>query len=58
MGCLPVILLFIIGSGAGWWLAGQAGALWGAGIGIVAGVLAGLVLLAIVHHLRASADKS
>lgn len=58
MGCLPVILLFVIGTGAGWLFAGQAGALWGAGIGIVAGALAGLALLAVLHHVRARDDPS
>lgn len=39
MGCLPVPLLFLVGFGVGYFVDGQRGALWGAGIGLVAGVI-------------------
>jgi hypothetical protein len=40
MGCLPLLLLFPLGCGVGYLLAGQTGALWGAGIGFLLGLLA------------------
>lgn len=40
MGCLPLPLLFLAGFGLGWLLGGATGALWGAGIGLVLGLLA------------------
>lgn len=40
MGCLPLLLLFPLGCGLGWLLGGSTGALWGAGIGLVLGLLA------------------
>ncbi|MBB5360877.1 hypothetical protein HDE76_004125 [Rhodanobacter sp. ANJX3] len=39
MGCLPVPLFFLIGFGVGYLVDGQHGALWGAGIGLVVGVI-------------------
>lgn len=39
MGCLPVLLLFLRGAGVGYLLGGDAGALWGAGLGVVLGLL-------------------
>ena len=44
MGCLPVPLFFLIGFGVGYLVDGQHGALWGAGIGLVAG-LAGMGIM-------------
>ncbi len=41
MGCLPIPLLFLLGFGLGYAVAGPSGALWGAGIGLILG-LAGL----------------
>jgi len=40
MGCLPLLLLFPLGCGAGYLIAGQIGALWGAAIGFLLGLLA------------------
>ncbi len=40
MGGLPVLLLFPLGAGAGYLCGGAAGALWGAGGGLVLGLLA------------------
>jgi hypothetical protein len=40
MGCLPLLLLFPLGCGIGWLLGGSTGALWGAGIGLVLGLVA------------------
>jgi hypothetical protein len=39
MGCLPLLLLFPLGFGIGYLVAGAIGGLWGAGIGFVLGVL-------------------
>ncbi|OZB60068.1 MAG: hypothetical protein B7X33_05870 [Lysobacterales bacterium 13-68-4] len=40
IGCLPIPLLFLAGFGLGWLIGGATGALWGAGIGLVLGLLA------------------
>ncbi len=40
MGCLPLLLLFPLGCGVGYLVAGQIGALCGAGIGFLLGLLA------------------
>lgn len=45
MGCLPLIVLFVLGIGTGWWLGGPTGAVWGAGIGLATGIVAGLALV-------------
>lgn len=48
MGCLPLLLLFPLGFGVGYLIAGDAGALWGAGIGLLLGLLAmGLFIKAL-----------
>lgn len=52
MGCLPLIVLFVLGTGIGWWLGGPTGAVWGAGIGLTAGAVLGLVLVYILHRAR------
>ncbi|WP_199909848.1 hypothetical protein [Rhodanobacter thiooxydans] len=39
MGCLPILLLFPLGFGVGYLLAGNSGALWGTGIGLLLGLL-------------------
>ena len=41
MGCFPLIVLFALGTGVGYALDGHLGALWGAGIGLLLGLLAG-----------------
>ena len=38
MGCLPILLLFPLGAGVGYLIAGSIGALWGAGTGLIAGL--------------------
>lgn len=50
MGCLPIIVLFVLGSGLGWWLGGATGAVWGAGIGIALGIAAGVVLVYLLRR--------
>ncbi len=50
MGCLPVLLLFPLGFGVGYLIAGERGAAWGSG----AGLLLGLLLMALlIKALRA-----
>ena len=49
MGCFPLILLFALGTGIGYVSAGRAGALWGAGIGLLLGIVSGV---AMVHWMR------
>lgn len=48
MGCLPILLLFPLGFGVGYLVAGNPGALWGAGLGLVLGVL----LMILIKALR------
>ena len=45
MGCLPVPLFFLIGFGIGYFIDGQHGALWGAGIGLVIGLIGMVVMI-------------
>lgn len=45
MGCLPLPIVFLLGCGIGYALAGQAGALWGGGIGLLAGLALGWIVL-------------
>ena len=49
MGCLPVLLLFPTGFGIGYLIAGDLGALWGAGVGLLLGVL---LMIAFIKALR------
>lgn len=39
MGCLPVWLWFPLGAGRGYVIAGESGSLWGAGGGVLLGLL-------------------
>jgi hypothetical protein len=50
MGCLPILLLFPLGFGIGYLFDGQTGALWGAGTGLLLGLL---VMALFVRALRA-----
>lgn len=52
MGCLPLLLLFPLGCGVGYLIAGQAGALWGAGIGLLLGLLAMALLVKALRGRR------
>lgn len=56
MGCLPIIILFVLGTGLGWWLGGSTGAVWGAGIGIALGIVSGLILVAMLHRARTDSN--
>jgi hypothetical protein len=49
VGCLPVLLLFPLGFGIGYLVAGNLGAIWGAGIGLLLGVL---LMIAFIKALR------
>ncbi|MGP1667478.1 MAG: hypothetical protein ACTS5I_16550 [Rhodanobacter sp.] len=50
MGCLPILLLFPLGFGVGYLLAGNSGALWGAGSGLTLGLL---LMVLFIKALRA-----
>lgn len=50
MGCLPIIILFVLGTGVGWWLDGATGAVWGAGVGIAIGIVAGSILVFMLRR--------
>lgn len=45
MGCLPIPLFFLVGVGIGYAAAGERGALWGAGAGLVVGLIGMAALL-------------
>jgi hypothetical protein len=48
MGCLPVLLLFPLGFGAGYLIGGEHGAAWGTGGGLLLGLLLmGLLIKAL-----------
>jgi len=58
MGCLPVLLLFPLGAGVGYLVGGDVGALWGAGLGVVLGLLLmGLLIRAMRHRPPLSAKS-
>ncbi len=52
MGCLPVLLLFPLGAGIGYLIGGELGALWGAGIGVVLGLLLLGLLIRMMRQRR------
>ncbi|MBU6247498.1 MAG: hypothetical protein KGN77_07050 [Xanthomonadaceae bacterium] len=52
MGCLPLPLLFLAGFGLGWLIDGATGALWGAGIGLLLGLLAMSWLVRAIRRRR------
>ena len=52
MGCLPVPICFLLGCGIGYLAAGQMGALWGAGIGLLVGLVGMGVLVKALRGNR------
>ena len=52
MGCLPLLLLFPLGFGVGYLIAGQMGALWGDGIGFLLGLLAMVLFIKALRGRR------
>ncbi|MEO9079433.1 MAG: hypothetical protein ABI268_08985 [Rhodanobacter sp.] len=50
MGCLPLLLLFPLGFGMGYLISGPSGALWGAGIGLLLGVLVMWLFIRALRH--------
>ena len=52
MGCLPVLLLFPLGAGIGYLVAGELGMLWGAGIGVMLGLLLMGLLIRAMRQRR------
>jgi len=52
MGCLPILLLFPLGFGVGYLLAGNSGALWGAGIGLLLGLLSMVLFIKALRGRR------
>ncbi|MEO9214522.1 MAG: hypothetical protein ABI227_02565 [Rhodanobacter sp.] len=52
MGCLPLLLLFPLGFGIGYLVAGATGSLWGAGIGFLLGVLAMVMFIKALRGRR------
>lgn len=45
MGCFPLIFTFALGTGIGYAVNGPSGALWGAGIGLLLGIVSGVALV-------------
>lgn len=52
MGCFPLIVLFVLGTGIGYAVSGRAGALWGAGIGLALGLAAGVLMVRLMRGDR------
>ena len=52
MGCLPVLLLFPLGAGLGYLIAGKLGSLWGAGVGVLLGLLLMGLLIRAMRQRR------
>ncbi|WP_019466726.1 hypothetical protein [Dyella japonica] len=52
MGCLPLPILFVLGFLIGRAVAGNNGALWGAGIGLVLGIVLGGLLVMMIRRRR------
>lgn len=52
MGCLPLPILFVLGFFIGRAVAGDNGALWGAGIGLASGLVLGGLLLMLLRRKR------
>ncbi|GAB3022686.1 MULTISPECIES: hypothetical protein [Oleiagrimonas] len=50
MGCFPLILTFVLGTGIGYAIDGRAGALWGAGIGLLVGIVSGVALMNMMRR--------
>ena len=58
MGCLPLPLLFLLGFGLGYLLDGRAGAMIGAGIGLLLGLLAMGWMVRAMRGRRSSGAQS
>lgn len=52
MGCLPLIVALLAGTGIGYLVAGPAGALWGFGCGLLAGILAAAAFAAFLRRSK------
>ncbi len=52
MGCFPVLALLLVGFGVGYLVDGRPGALWGAGIGLVVGAIAGVLVMWSLRRMR------
>ena len=52
MGCLPVMLLLVVGFGVGYAIDGRGGAVVGAGIGLLLGAVAGIALMHLLRGRR------
>jgi hypothetical protein len=52
VGCLPLPILFVLGFLIGRAVAGNNGALWGAGIGLVVGLLLGGLFVMLIRRRR------
>jgi NhaP-type Na+/H+ or K+/H+ antiporter len=57
MGCLPLIVLFALGTGIGYAVDGRHGALWGAGIGLVLGLASGAALVKLLRGARRPSSR-
>jgi hypothetical protein len=52
MGCLPLMVLFALGTGIGYVAAGPSGALWGAGAGLLLGLVSAAIMMKLIRAGR------
>ena len=52
MGCLPLPILFVLGFVIGRAVAGNNGAIWGAGIELVLGIVLGGLFIMLIRRRR------
>jgi NhaP-type Na+/H+ or K+/H+ antiporter len=52
MGCLPLIILFVLGALIGDVFWGNTGLLWGSGIGLVLGLISGVALIWVIRKAK------
>lgn len=52
MGCLPILLFLPLGGGVGYVLGGEPGAVWGAGIGLLVGLLGAAIFIKALRGRR------
>jgi NhaP-type Na+/H+ or K+/H+ antiporter len=52
MGCLPLIILFVLGALIGQVFWGSTGMLWGSGIGLALGLVSAVALIWVIRKAK------